>query len=168
MIVSIEQFLEQVARRGSWLGGGSVAALSAAMAAALLQKLVIRKASVRRLKRLRRASLLLIDRDARTFAKAIAATRLGNRRRFVAALKQATEVPFCVFANAHQVIAMGLAEKRAIKPQFQSDVRCALAAAWAAAGSAQALILTNLAWMKDAAYARRMRKRLKQAAQHAG
>ena len=163
MYGSLEQFLEQVARRGSWVGGGSVAALGAALSAALLEKLVVRPAAARRLRALRRECVALIERDATTFARVINATRSSNRRAFARSLKIATEAPYRVFANAHLVRAMGRVEQRAIKPQFQSDVRCALALASAAATSAETLVRTNLAWLKDRAYAAAMRKRLRQA-----
>ena len=68
---SLEQFLEQVARRGSWVGGGSVAALSAALAAAVLEKLVVQPSAGRRLKTIRRQCLALVSQDAERFAKAI-------------------------------------------------------------------------------------------------
>jgi len=140
-----------------------VAALTAAAAAALLQKLIIRPQAIRQLEAVRRECLALIERDAATFSEAIAALRISRRAPFARALKQATEVPWRVFANAQIVRAMGRREQRAIKPQFQSDVRCALALAQAAAASAQTLIRTNLAWLKDRAYAARMRQRLRRA-----
>lgn len=158
---SVQQFLEQVARRGSWLGGGSAAALAAALSAALLEKLVVRQDAARRLRAVRRECGALIDRDAVTFSRAIAATRTGQRAGFAQALKTATEVPYRVFANAHTVGAIGRAEQRAIKRQFQSDVRCAIALADAAATSARTLVDTNLAWLKDRPYAASMRKRLR-------
>ena len=138
-----------------------MAALAAALAAALLEKLVVRPAAARRLRAVRRECVALIDRDAATFSRAIAATRSGQRARFAQALKTATEVPYRVFANARIVRAMGRSEQRTIKRRLQSDVRCALALADAAATSARTLVHTNLAWLKDRSYAARMRQRLR-------
>ena len=165
MSVSLEELLRQVARKGSWVGGGSVAAICAALSAALLEKLVIQPTAAKRLRRIRRACLALIPRDARAFSQAIQATRHSDRRRFRRSLKAATEVPWQVFAHAQTVQGMCEAAQRSVKPRFQSDLRCALAVALAAGESARTLIHTNLAWLNDAAYTRMMRRRLQSAAQ---
>ena len=161
--MSVEELLRQVARKGSWVGGGSVAALCAALSAALLEKLVIQPKSAERLRRIRRACLALIPRDARAFSQVIRAMRHSDRRRFRRSLKAATEVPWQVFAHAQTVQGMCRAAQRSVKPRFQSDLRCALAVALAAGESARTLIHTNLAWLGDAAYTRRMRRRLQSA-----
>ena len=163
MQASVDEFLEQVARRGSWVGGGSVAALSAALSAALLEKLVAQRTTARRLKRLRHACVALIPRDAKAFSRVIQATRRGNRAVFSRALKAATDVPWQVFAHAQAVQLACRTAQRAIKPRFQSDLRCALALALAASESARTLIHTNLAWLNNAAYTRMMRRRLQSA-----
>lgn len=133
------------------------------MAAALLEKLITDAATARRLKRIRRRCVALIDHDAATFSRAIAATRTGRRRDFTRALKRATEVPYQVFADAHAIRAIGRATRQAIKPRFQSDVRCAVALAEAAARSSETLIRTNLTWLKDRAYTAHMSRRLRKA-----
>ena len=163
-----EHFLEQVARRGSWVGGGSVAALGAALAAALLQKLVVRPTIARALRRIRRECVQLIQKDADAFARVIRATRHGNRHSFQRALKAATDVPWRVFLHSQRIQAACRAAQRAVKPRFQSDLRCAMAFAMAASASARTLIDTNLAWLKDAPYARRMRRRLQTATRRYG
>ena len=160
MQASVDEFLEQVARRGSWVGGGSIAALSAALSAALLEKLVAQPAMARRLKRIRHACVALIPRDAEAFSRVIQATRRGNRTVFCRALKAATDVPWQVFTHAQAVQSACRTAQRAVKPRFQSDLRCALALALAASESARTLIHTNLAWLNDAAYTRTMRRRL--------
>ncbi|MBI2104758.1 MAG: cyclodeaminase/cyclohydrolase family protein [Candidatus Omnitrophica bacterium] len=160
---SIEQFLAQVARRGSWVGGGSVAAFSAALSAALLEKLVHDPAAARRLGAVRRECLALLDRDAEAFARVIRTTRRKDRRAFRAALQAATEVPCRVFEHAQRVQAACRAAQQAVKPRFQSDLRCAMAVAIAAGESARTLIHTNLAWLNDPAYAKRIRRRLQAA-----
>jgi formiminotetrahydrofolate cyclodeaminase len=145
------------------MGGGSVAALCAALSAALLEKLVVQPQAAQQLRRIQRSSLALMPRDARVFSKVIQATRRGGRRNFRRALKTATEVPWQVFAHAQAVQRMCRQAQRSVKPRFQSDLRCALAVALAASESARTLIETNLAWLNDAAYTRRMRRRLQSA-----
>jgi formiminotetrahydrofolate cyclodeaminase len=157
---SLERFLEQVAHRGSWVGGGSVAALSAALAAALLEKLTLRPQSARRLRGIRQECFRLIQRDAQMFARVIRATRAKNGQAFQRSLKGATEVPYRVFKRAHTIQAVCRAQQRSIKPQFQSDLWCAMALALAASESALALIRTNLAWLDDPAYLKTMQRRL--------
>ena len=157
---SLEQFLEQVARRGSWVGGGSVAALSAALSAALLEKLVHRPEQTRHLRRLRRECVGLIQRDAETFARVIQATRSRDRHAFSESLKTATEVPCQVFEHAQTIQSACRRAQRSIKPRFQSDLRCAMALALAASESARTLIQTNLSWLHDRSYARTIGRRL--------
>ncbi len=157
---SLDEFLEQVARRGSWVGGGSVAALSAALSAALLEKLVTRPAVSRKLRRVRTACIALIDHDADTFSRVIQATRHKNQAGFRQALKRATDVPRQVFESAALVQAACHAARRTINPRFQSDLRCAEALASASCVAARALIHTNLVWLKDPAYARATQRRL--------
>ncbi|MBI3996143.1 MAG: cyclodeaminase/cyclohydrolase family protein [Candidatus Omnitrophica bacterium] len=166
MRISVEQFLEQVAQRGSWMGGGSVAALSAALSAALLEKLVVDPRAVRRLRRMWRECLALINRDATTFARVIQATRTKNRATFRRSLKLAIDVPRRVFEHACTVQMACRAAERAVKPSLHSDLRCARALAHAASESARALIETNLRWLGDPAYAARIRRQLT-AARHA-
>lgn len=160
MRASLEQFLEQVARRGSWIGGGSVAALGTALSAALLEKLVVRPPLRRRLQAIRRECLALIDQDATTFARVIEATRTHDRTIFTRALIKATEIPCCVFEHAHAVQAACRKAQRAVKPKFQSDLRCAFAFARAASDSSRALISTNLAWLNSPTYTRTIQRRL--------
>ena len=179
---SLEHFLDQVARQGSWFGGGSVAALSAALAAALLEKLLgsastplgIRPeraagesrgsaAPARRLARIRRECFALVSRDAEAFARVIAASRSGNRRAFTRTLKSATEIPCRVFEHAQAIRVASRVAAGSIKPQFQSDLKGARAMAGAAAEGARALIETNLMWLHDHAYTSTIRSRLRAA-----
>ena len=160
---SLEQFLEDVAQRGSWVGGGSVAALSAALSAALLEKLVYRPQVARRLRRMRRACVVLMERDAEMFAHVIQATRAHQRQAFTRALKTATEVPCRVFEHAQAIQSTCRAAQRSVNPRLQSDLRCAMALAMAASESARTLIQTNLTWLNDRAYTRTIQRRLQSA-----
>ncbi len=146
--MSIQELLEEVARRGSWFGGGSVAALGAAASAALLEKLVGPGAVRRQLRRARQQAVRTIEKDARVFARVIAATRRVNASAFRSALKRATALQVGVLEVARNVQKQGRAVRRSIPPKFQSDVRCALALARAAETSAQGLIRANQAWLQ--------------------
>jgi formiminotetrahydrofolate cyclodeaminase len=163
---SLEQFLEQVARRGSWIGGGAVAACSAALAAALLEKLVHAPAASQRLRRIRRECFHLVEADARSFAAVIRTLRDNDPAVFRRSLKAATEIPYRVFVRAKGVEGACRAARRRVKPRYQSDLICATTTARGAAEAAQALIRTNLAWLNDARYAARMRRRLQSAERH--
>ena len=165
---TLEQFLEQVARRGSWVGGGSVAAVGAALSAALLEKLVPQPAAVRRFRRVRRDCLKLVARDAQAFAAVIRAMRQQDQPAVQRALKQATEIPWQVFQHAQTVQAACRSASRLVKPRFQADLRCAMALAKASAESAKILIKTNLDWLRDPAYTLQMRQRLATASNRNG
>lgn len=164
MRTSVETLLEEIARRGSWLGGGSVAALTVALAAALLEKLLLTPRPRAQLRQIRLRGLRLVEQDGVVFARVIAATRQGRRAPFARALRAANDIPCRIFADAHTVLALTREAQRRVKPRFQSDLRCAAALATAAATGAQALIRTNVAWMADAAYAAQIRRRLQRAA----
>ena len=160
---SLEQFLEQVARPGSRVGGGSVAALRPALAAALLEKLIVRPQVARRLRRTRRECLRLVQRDAGAFTRVVRAVRRSDQSAFRGALRRATEVPWQVFEHAQAIQSTCRAARRSVKPRFQSDLRCAMALALASAESARTLIETNLAWLNDPRYSTQMRRRLQSA-----
>lgn len=165
---TLEQFLEQVARRGSWVGGGSVAAVGAALSAALLEKLVYQPDAARRFRRVRRECLKLVTRDAEAFSAVIRAMHRKDQPAVQRALKQATEIPWQVFQHAQTVRAACRSAARLVKPRFQADLRCAMALAKASAESATILIHTNLDWLRDPAYTLRMRQRLHAASDHHG
>lgn len=137
--------------------------MSAALSAALLEKLVTRPALSRKLRRVRTACIGLIDRDADTFSRVIQAMRHQNQAGFRRALKRATDVPRQVFESAALVRAACRAARRTVAPRFQSDLRCAEALAGASCVAARALIHTNLVWLKDPAYARATQRRLRAA-----
>jgi len=160
---SFDLFLEQIARRGSWLGGGSAAAVTAALAAALVEKLTVDAGVRRQVRRLRRDCTRLVQQDAAAFARVIRASRSGRREAFVRALQAATDVPCQIVEQASAVETACRRTARTIKPQFQSDLRCARALAAAAGASGRALIDTNLKWLNDPAFSRGIRRRLRNA-----
>ena len=147
---SVEQFLNQVARRCSWIGGGSVAAFSAALSAALLEKLVHRPATIRRLHEIRRECLQLVQQDADSFARVILATRSRNPAVFRRSLKQAIAIPRRVVRHATTLQRISQTAARAVPSKFHSDLRCAEGLAGAAAQAGRAFIRTNEAWLRTA------------------
>jgi len=160
---SFDSFLEQIARRGSWFGGGSAAAIAAALAAALVEKLTVSPPLRRRVHRIRRECTRMVQQDAAAFSKVIRASRTGRRAAFRRALQAATEVPCRVVEQAKAVEAACRQTAKTLKPQFQSDLRCARALAAAAGASGRALIDTNLDWLNDPSFTRRIRRRLRDA-----
>ncbi len=142
------------------MGGGSAAALSAALAAALLEKLTPQANAARALRHVRRRCLALVEQDAETFAQAIHALQSRQTGAFRQRLRAATALQEQVFQHAHMIQQAGRQSMRRIKPQFRSDLECTIALAEAARQSASALIRTNLTWLNDPTYAARVRRRL--------
>ena len=165
---SLKQLLDHITRRGSWFGGGSVAALSAAVAAALLEKLLTHPQGRRRVHAIRRSCVALMERDAIVFSRVIQATRTNRPRTVAQRLKVAIQVPCQVVRHASAIQAACRAAQRYIKPRFQSDLRCAMAVARAAEVSGLALIETNLAWLDDPAHTKRIRRQLRSATHRHG
>lgn len=145
-----------------------MAALGAALSAALLEKLLVDARHAPSLRRIRRECVALIERDAKTFARVIGASRSGRRGAFVRALQQAIDIPCRVFEHAARLQLACRKAQRSVPPAFQSDLRCAVALALAAGESARTLVATNLNWLGDPAYARRIRHRLQMASRTNG
>jgi formiminotetrahydrofolate cyclodeaminase len=146
---SFEQLLDEIAHRGSWLGGGSVAAASLALAASLLEKLLPQPVGRRRMRRLRRECVRLIDGDARAFAQVIAATRQRDRTILRRRLKAATAIPLRIRRHAATAKHLCQAAGRSVPPRLQSDLRCVTALAQASAMAAGILAATNRAWLRQ-------------------
>ena len=147
--ISLEQFLEQTATRGTWYGGGSAAALSCALSAALMEKLASRPQTIRTARTIRRRCTRLVHEDARVFAKAVYAMSSHDRRRVQGAMKAAIAVPQEISTSAQRLRRISRQVGNALRPHFRVDLRCADALAQAADESARALVLTNLAWLKQ-------------------
>ena len=161
MSAPLEHVLSQVARKGSWYGGGTAAALGVGISAALLQKLAQRSGDQKRLEAIRHLALRLAEEDAEVFARVIAACRHNGSAAKSKALKRAVEIPCQVYESASRVHAIGQRLRRSIKPRFQSDVRCALALAQAGRQAAKGFIEANLMWLNEPRYARIIRRRLR-------
>ena len=161
MPTALERFLDQVADRNAHVGGGSLAALSAAMSAALLEKLPGTSAQSTRLRRIRSECTKLILEDGIAFARVLQADRVRNPQGFSRRLKSAIEIPCRIAQDAHGLVIMGRRARRRVKRPWRSDAQCALALAVAAEASACAMIHANLRWLHDSTYTRRIRRRLR-------
>ncbi|MBI2885443.1 MAG: cyclodeaminase/cyclohydrolase family protein [Candidatus Omnitrophica bacterium] len=152
--------LDQIARRGSWYGGGSAVAFGCALAAALLEKLTSdsrRRAAIRRL---RSRCLQLAARDADAFARVVRAQASRPSSAFRRALKDATRVPLEICETAQAVLKAASLARRTLSTAYQVDVECVEALARAAQQGARALALTNARWLSDPAYSRQVRRQL--------
>ena len=158
---SVQQLLNQVAKRGSWYGGGSAAALACALAAALLEKLTNGSPAARSSRQMRSRCTPLIERDAKAFSRVIQAYYQQDRSAARRALKAAIDIPITVYTSSQQVLALGQKARRMIRPKFRSDLTCVLALAEASRQASLALIETNLAWLGDRAYSRRVKQQLR-------
>ncbi|MBI3319841.1 MAG: cyclodeaminase/cyclohydrolase family protein [Candidatus Omnitrophica bacterium] len=147
--ISVEHLLEQTATRGTWYGGGSAAALSCALSAALIEKLASRPQAIRTARTIRRRCARLIDEDARVFARAVQAMSSQDRHRIRRAMNAAIAVPQEVCASAQRLRRISRQVGKALRPHVRVDLRCADALARAAGDSARALVLTNQAWLKQ-------------------
>jgi len=134
--------------------------MSTALAAALLEKLVLERAVKQRLHRLRKDCLKLAQSDADVFAQVVRSVRGGNRSAFRKTLKQAIQIPLRVFGHAQTVRRLCERLQGRIRKGFQSDLHCAVALALASGEGARTLILTNLAWLGDHQYTKKIRERM--------
>jgi len=170
--LSLEQFLNQTAKRGSWYGGGSAAALTCAVSAALLEKLVSPVAGSRRgsapkpspvagsLRATRRQVAALVQRDAQAFARVIKAYYQQDKAAIRRSLKEATQIPLTIAQAAGRVLAVSRGVKAGIKPRYRSDLTCVEALAKAARTGAEAFVETNLAWLNEPRYTQQVRRQL--------
>lgn len=160
--ISVEQLLDQTAKRGTWYGGGSAAALACALAAALLEKLASRPGAAESLRTIRTRCTKLIEEDAHAFARVIQAHMHRDRQAVRRALKVAIEVPAEVCTASQRLLTAAARIRPTLTPAYTSDLRCAVALARASGQAAQALVKTNLEWLDDRAYSRRIRRVLSQ------
>ncbi|MDP3722554.1 MAG: cyclodeaminase/cyclohydrolase family protein [Candidatus Omnitrophota bacterium] len=146
---SVRQLLEQTADRRSSYGGGSAAALSCALAAALVEKLAGRTGSAIIARRLRACCTRLIEADAQAFARVVRAGARQDHRAIRRALTVATGIPSQVGECAQQVLSIARRIRARVSPRYRVDLRCAEALARTAKQSAQALVAANRAWRRQ-------------------
>ena len=112
--------------------------------------------------RVRRRATTLIEEDARTFATVIRAYYQQDQAAIQRTLKRAIEVPLRVHALACRVTEAGRRHRNTVRQKYRVDLRCAMEFAEASRRVAKALVMTNIAWLGDAAYRRRITRCLQQ------
>jgi glutamate formiminotransferase/formiminotetrahydrofolate cyclodeaminase len=179
----VEPFIEQLAAPTATPGGGSAAAASGAMAAALagmvatmsrgkkayLQYEVQLSASIARLAILREELKTAIDADAESYNVVMKAYKLAKDspdagRMIAGALKQATNVPLGVAEQVVEVATIAAALRSITNPNMSSDLTTAIALAKAALEGALANVAINLDSIKpgsaeDETFVSQIRKR---------
>ena len=151
-------------------GAGSVAALTAALAAALNEK-VARKSPdpvtqqlAKTMARTRERLLNLVDDDARAFSDVMRAwkgTPLQRRR----ALKMATKIPLAVCSDCSMIHDVALRLAAVAKPAIRADAQAAQRLAVGALQAARLMVEVNLSLMDDAAFAQAAQEALNKYAQ---
>jgi len=174
----VEPFVEQLAAPTATPGGGSAAAATGAMAAALANMVASmsrgKKAylqyekelstSIARLSQLREEFKAAIDADAASFNVVMKAYKQAkdsaNADGIIdAALRQATSVPLGVAERAREITQIAESLRPITNPNMKSDLITSIALARAAIEGALANVDINLESMKDAPFAADVRKR---------
>jgi formiminotetrahydrofolate cyclodeaminase len=161
-------------------GGGSSAAVAAALSAALLGMAASLEAArdesevdgelVERAHELRAEALELADRDLSSYAAVLEAQRLPARSparagALAAALSEASQTPLAIAENAAEVAVLAASVTAVSKPAVRGDALAGVLIAEAAAAAAASLVEVNLAGSDgpDLARARDARRRAAEA-----
>jgi glutamate formiminotransferase len=174
----VEPFVEQLAAPTATPGGGSAAAASGAMGAALAHMVASmsrgKKAylqyerelseAIARLAQLREELKAAIDADAESYNAVMKAYKQAKESANAvgiidAALKQATSVPLSVAERAREVVRIAEKLLPITNPNMKSDLTTGTALARAAMEGALANVEINLASIKDLGFAAEMRKK---------
>jgi glutamate formiminotransferase len=191
----VYEFLESVAKAESVPGGGSVAALAGALAAALgkmaigftlnRKKYELHQAKLEEKLRLMDTLLielqLAVEQDSQAYSRVMAAQALpkGNEQEkhlreqeLQTALKLATEIPLRVAERAHAVMRSLLELRPISNPNLASDITSGFWMALAAAQAALENVTTNSKYIHDPSFVesrsqrcRELKEQLKQACQ---
>lgn len=174
----LEEFLEQVASAQPVPGGGSVAALSAALAASLVSMALqislpkIEDPSLKKemeealaeAKTLRQELTGLITEDANAFQAVLTAYRMpgGEEKEEVVqmALRGAATVPLTVAAKAVRAMELALLAAQKGSPRLASDAATAGYMGQAAVSGASANVLINISSLSDQRLAQAFRMQL--------
>ena len=153
--LKVSELLELTASTVPTPGGGSSAALTAALAAALVEKIAGKtkrherragtlhtKARALRL-RLTRA----IQEDAQSYWRVVLAFRKRDKRAALRALVRATAIPQRVIKDAREVVRLIRTLKPIASKVWHSDLQCAWLLAEASAGAGLALVIANQQFM---------------------
>jgi formiminotetrahydrofolate cyclodeaminase len=145
--LTIEEFIEELAARKPTPGGGSVAALSGALAAGLVSmsaEFSGNKEFSEQARTLMNTLAHLVDRDAEAFASRD--------------LRQATEVPLQTAKHSYAVLKLAATLLENCNPRVITDIGVAAKMAEAAVKGAMLNVEVNLASMGDEHYKREIRK----------
>jgi glutamate formiminotransferase/formiminotetrahydrofolate cyclodeaminase len=175
----VEPFIEQLAAPTATPGGGSAAASVAAMAAALgsmvaamsrTKKAYVQyepqlSAALARLAQLREELKALIDADAESYNKVLAAYKLAKtssdgEAAIENAMQGATSVPMDTARSAREVKDIIETLKPITSPNMASDLTVASTLASAAIVGALANVEINLGSLKDARFVEEIRSRV--------
>lgn len=121
---SVTDYTKELARRSPTPGGGSSAALVAALGTALLEMSMeysnLAPAAIAKIRKQRLRFLQLVDQDARVYAGVVRSRKkgLGQRKR---ALMNAVEVPRAICRNCRQALSWTNRSSDKIKPALRSD-----------------------------------------------
>lgn len=145
--LTIEEFLEELAARKPTPGGGSVAALSGALAAGLVSmaaEFSRNKDISEEARTLMNTLTGLVDRDAQAFA--------------ARDLKEATRVPLQTAKRSYAVLKLAGALLEKCNPRVITDIGVAAKMAEAAVKGAMLNVEVNLASIKDEDFKRKVLK----------
>jgi len=188
---AISTFLEELSSAAPAPGGGSVAALSGAMAASLVlmvcnltigkesfaeneQKI---KAILEEALKLREELMNAVDKDIQAYNAVIGCYRLpkgtqeeksARKEKLQAALKQANEVPYRTAKTCYRVLELNRRLPQIGNPNAISDVAVSAQLAEAALQSALYNVDINCNYIKDEGYVSNYRKKRAELARRAG
>ena len=172
---TIDGFLAQLASGAPVPGGGAAAALTVALAAALVS-MACRVTRMRQpdaptemdetaqwADRLRETARRLGAEDSDAYARVVQARRQPPTERPAAvaeALKRATDVPVAVARAGRDVLVAAASVLAGARPSVRNDLGVAATLAWAGLEASAATARSNLPEVPDAAYVARTHKAL--------
>lgn len=171
---TIEKFLDELASKSPAPGGGSIAALSGALSAALVSmvcRLTIGKKKYREVQKeikkilnasekLREELTKLIDEDTKAYNQVVKAFKLSGRPDIEKVLKQAAEVPLETAQNCKKVLELAIRVAKIGNKNALSDIKIAKLLAQTGIKAAILNVKINLSLIKDKRFKERVEKAL--------
>lgn len=184
---SVEQFAAAVAERSPVPGGGAVAAVTAAHAAALVTMVLeftvgkpafaahdaANRTALERSRAMSRLALDLADRDASAYLALSALLKLpkdseARKAAWDGTVREAIDAPQAILSLAAEVARMASSLRDVTNPHLASDLTIALELARVAASAAAHNVSANLSSVSDAKKATTYEGRMKDALVAAG
>lgn len=158
---TIREFLREVSAKTSTPAGGSVAALSGALAAGLvLMSTRISGHKAEKAVKYQKNLVKFIDEDSKAFNLVMSAYRLpktkSRKTKIDQALKQATRVPLQTAQYSYEVLRLAERLVVKVKPSVISDIGVGVLLAEVSIRSALLNVRTNLNSIKDRAFKKRI------------